>query len=169
MSDPLNGPVLLIYACWRPSEEFLKAAEQDNKNKAPIFSRYANRKIVFTIRLDKSLKVPKWICVSGFSELTKRGNPLPPESKSKFKYFQSINDLAIHAMNTYVSYEEVPVLALIHWCKKYSEFPDKICKITEKRLYWNQDYGFLPPDYCSIDVKENDLIHKSSIVYKNTL
>lgn len=132
----------------------------------PIFIMYAKRKIVFSIRLDKSYKVPKCICVSGYTETSKTGSPLLPEAKSKYKYFQSINNCAIHALNTYVSYEKVPILALIEWWKNFVKFPDKVCKITENRLYWTQENWFLPTDFCSVELKEAELIHKSSIVFK---
>jgi hypothetical protein len=132
----------------------------------PALWMYAKRKIVFTIRLDKTLKVPKTIWVSAYTESTKSGGPLPPESKSKYKFFQSINSYAIHALNTYVSYEDIPILALIEWWRNFAQFSERKWKITNNRLYWSQEFQFLPTDFCSVELKETDLIHKSSNIFK---
>jgi len=148
-----------------PDNDFHYKFTNDVLN-GPILLMYSKRKVVFTIRLDKSMKTPKWICVSGYTETTKTGSPLNPESRSKYKYFRSVNNYATHALNTYVSYEEVPLLPLIEWWKNFSKFPDKFDKITENRLYWSQEFNFLPTDFCSIELKETDLIHKASIVFK---
>ena len=148
-----------------PDNPFLYKFMSDSLN-GPYLIMYAKRIIVFTIRLDKTLKIPKWIWVSGYSETTRAGEILPPESRSKYKFFQSINDYAIHAMNTYVSYEEVPILALIEWWRNFASFSEKKCKITGDRLYWSQNFQFMPTDFCSVELKETDLIHKSSNVFK---
>lgn len=148
-----------------PDNQFRYKFSKDPLN-GPILIMYVKKRIVFTIRLNLKMTIPKWIWVSSFNEMTKTGSPLPPESKSKFKYFKSINNYAIHAMNTYVSYEGVPILALMEWWRSFSNFCEEKCKITDNRLYWSQDFQFLPTDFCSVELKENDLIHKSSNVFK---
>lgn len=137
--DPLNGPILIMYV---------------------------KKKIVFTIRLNMKMTIPKCICVSSFNEITKMGTPLPPESTSQYSFFKSINNYAIHAMNTYVSYEETPIFGLMEWCRNFANFCEEKWKITDNRLYWSQEFQFMPTDFWSVELKENDLIHKSSNVFK---
>ena len=70
-------------------------------------------------------------------------------------------------MNNYISSENVPILALIEWCKNFSKFIEQgTSKITDEMLYFRQDYGFLPTDYFSYELNEQDFVHKTSIVYK---
>lgn len=86
---------------------------------------FVKRMIVFSIRLDKSLKIPKAICVSAYTETTRTRSPLFPESRSKYKYFRSVNNYALHVLNTYISYEEIPILPLIEWCKNFAKFAER--------------------------------------------
>ncbi|CAI2373824.1 unnamed protein product [Moneuplotes crassus] len=119
-----------------PENQFKYKFSKDLLND-PWLIMSVKKKIVFTIRLNMKMTVPKCICVSSFNEITKTGNVLPPEAKSKYKFFKSINNYAIHAMNKYVSYEEIPILGLMEWWRNFANFCEEKCKITDNRLYWS--------------------------------
>ena len=92
-----------------PGNEFKFYFSGKHSIDGPTLIMYADKKIVFSIRLDSTCKIPKWIWVSAPTEVNRRGKLLNPEEKSKYKYFQSINNFAIHALNTYVSHDKIPI------------------------------------------------------------
>lgn len=129
-------------------------------------------RVTIMIRLDYTNKVPKawWFCK--YHEKDRSQRYLKPEAKSKWKYMQSLNEVAIHAMNSYTNYYSIPIIYFCEWLRGIKHIFEEECPSNRVWLYWNEKYGMIPSDHLSLsiggDKKDSDakLIHKTCKVFQ---
>jgi hypothetical protein len=88
---------------------------ENNRIDGNIVRLECQHRLTIAIRLDKTNKIPVDVCFSKYKETNSKGKLLKPESTSKSKYMRSVQELAISVINTYVSYQKVPIIYFCEW------------------------------------------------------
>jgi hypothetical protein len=66
-----------------------------------------------------------------------------------------VQELAIHVMNNFKSYHDVPLIYFCEYCRVFGSFYKEKCQNNNKWLYWNEKHGMIPSDYCYTTLAES--------------
>jgi hypothetical protein len=127
-------------------------------------------KMSIFIRVDITHRIPKSVWYCKYREKSSKGKLLKPEDKSSWQYFQSIQNVAIGVINTYVSVHSLPIVYFLEWWRNYTYFYKARWSATKNWLYFNEKYGMLPADYSVTSLpeekQENKIIHKTRKIFQ---
>lgn len=133
----------------------------------PVLRINVDKIMSIAIRLSKNQREPVAICIHKPLETQRFGKLMYPESKSKFSIFQNLSRSAQFAMATYSKYHSAfSVIPFIEWLKHFRNLYKEKCQLKDDILAWDEHYGFLPPNYHSIDLEENFLLHHGCNSFK---